>query len=93
MLIIVIVALNWSPIDHGLSDGGGIHATGEGPGPYPPTVTRLDLNLNRATMSSVLLTDTAQMGCIQNTLSRGGGGGALADAATKQGNVAVVVNV
>ena len=92
MLIIVIVALNWSPIDHGLSDGGGVHATGEGPGPYPPTVTRLNLTLNRATMSSVLLTDTAQMGCVQNNPS-GGGGGALADAATKQGNAAVVVNV
>ena len=90
MLIIVIVALNWSPIDHGLSDGGGVHATGEAP--CPPTVTRLDLNLNRATMSSVLLTDTTHMGCIQNN-SSGGGGGALADAAAKQGNVAVVVNV
>ena len=71
VLIIVIVALNWSPIEHGLSDGGGMHwrATDVDEGPYPPTATRL--NLNGATMSSVLLTDsTMQMGCIQNDLNR-----------------------
>ena len=74
MLIIVIVALNWSPIEHGLSNG--THLAGEDV--YPPT--RLDLN--RATMSTVVIADAIQMRCVQNE-------DGLLEVATKRDTVVV----
>ncbi|KAM5539183.1 hypothetical protein V8D89_007056 [Ganoderma adspersum] len=80
VLIVVIIALNWSPIEHGLSDGDGTRATDEGV-PYPPT----HLDLNRATTrSTVVITDTIQMQRIQNDED------GAADMKTKQGTVVVV---
>ena len=58
VLIIVIVALNWSPIEHGLSDGTQL----AGEDACPPA--RLDLN--RATMSTVAIADSIQMRYVQN---------------------------
>ncbi len=58
MLIIVIVALNWSLIEHGFADG--THPTGEA----VCLPTRVDLN--RTTMSTVVITETMQMHCIQS---------------------------
>ena len=61
VLIIVIVALNWSPIEHGLTEG--TRLEGEDAGCQPTRVT-----LNRATtMSTVVIAgETIQMRCIQS---------------------------
>ncbi len=53
MLIIVIVALNWSAIEHGFAAG--THLTGE------EACTQMHLDLNRTTMSTVVVTETMQM--------------------------------
>ena len=74
VLIIVIVALNWSPIEHGFSNG--THLAGEDA--CPPT--RLDLN--RATMSTVVIADAIQMRCVQNE-------DGLLEVATKRDTVVV----
>ncbi|KAM5539185.1 hypothetical protein V8D89_007058 [Ganoderma adspersum] len=59
VLIVVIVALNWSPIEHGLTDGA--HLASEDTACQPTRLT-----LNRATMSTVVLAETIQMRCGQN---------------------------
>ena len=58
MLIIVIVALNWSPIDHGLS--GGTNRDCEGTS--PPT----RLESSGAMMSTIVMADTVQTRCLPN---------------------------
>ena len=58
MLIIVIVALNWSAIEHGFAAG--THLTGE------EACIQTHLDLNRTTMSTVVITETMQMHCIQS---------------------------
>ncbi|KAM5539188.1 hypothetical protein V8D89_007061 [Ganoderma adspersum] len=60
VLIIVIVALNWSPIEHGLTDGTHL-VNGDDAGCQPTRVT-----LNRATLSTVVIGDTIQMRCLQS---------------------------
>ncbi|KAM5539167.1 hypothetical protein V8D89_007040, partial [Ganoderma adspersum] len=57
VLIIVIVALGWSPIEHAISDAGDTTHAGPGAtsdagglGPYPLPAMRLDPNRLRATM-------------------------------------------
>ncbi|KAM5539166.1 hypothetical protein V8D89_007039 [Ganoderma adspersum] len=83
VLIIVIVALNWSPIEHGLSgcDGSGMRGVPrELASPHPPTMM----------VSTVVLTDTMRMGYgiqIQNNLNDG----RPADTETKQGIAVTVV--
>ena len=77
MLIIVIVALNWSPIEHGLTEG--THLAGEDAGCQPTRVT-----LNRATMSTVVIGDTSQMRCVHSNESGGLG------VETKRGSAMVV---
>ena len=76
MLIIVIVALNWSPIEHGLSGSAGtVYEQGR-----PPT--RLDLD-RAATTSTVVVGDTIQMRCVRNEENGD------VDAETKRGAVVV----
>ena len=59
MLIIVIVALNWSPIEHGLSGSAGpVYEQGRLP-------TWLDLD-RVAAMNTVVIGDTVQMRCVRN---------------------------
>ncbi|PIL26784.1 hypothetical protein GSI_11120 [Ganoderma sinense ZZ0214-1] len=67
VLIIVIVALNWSPIDHGLTRTDGTHLAGEDGACAPTRVT-----LNRATMSTVVIADSIQMRCVQDGDSEAG---------------------
>lgn len=78
MLIIVIVALNWSPIEHGLSGSAGtVYEQGR-----PPT--RLDLD-RAATTSTVVVGDTIQMRCVRTRNEEDSDG----DAETKRGAVVV----
>ncbi len=58
MLIIVIVALNWSLIEHGFADD--THLAGE----EACLPTRLDFN--RATMSTIVTTETMQIHHVQS---------------------------
>ena len=77
MLIIVIVALNWSPIEHSLQFSDNANLAGEAS--RPPT--RLDFN--RTTMSTVVIGDTIEMRCVQNEEDGD------ADAETKRGTMVV----
>ena len=77
MLIIVIVALNWSPIEHSLqllSDSANL----AGEASHPPS-----LDFNRTTMSTVVIGDTIEMRCVQNEEDGD------ADAETKRGTMVV----
>lgn len=85
MLIIVIVALNRSPIEHGLSDGGGSPGGAADEGSHCPP-THPDLSFRAATRSTVDMTvDTIQPGCLQNDE------GDATDTNAKQDTVAVTV--
>ena len=77
MLIIVIVALNWSPIEYGLKEG--THLAGEDAGCQPTRAT-----LNRATMSTVVIGDIVQLRCLQS------GEDSAPGAEMKQGSTMVV---
>ena len=86
MLVIVIVALNRSPIEHGLSDGGGSPGGTANEGSHhPSSPTHSDLNFRAATRSTVDTTmETMQPACLQNDE------GDVTDTNTKQDPVVVV---
>nr|VWP02360.1 MDR efflux pump ABC3 [Ganoderma boninense] len=92
VLIIVIVALNWSPFEHGLArtdaDGAPLGPGGEDGGACQPT--RVTLNVNGATISTVVFTDTSGMRCIQESPGESEEGGALG-AESKRGPAIMVV--
>ena len=80
MLIIVIVALNWSPIDSALTHTDATSADGE------DACSPASLYFNRTAMSTIVIADTLHVRCV-----RDGEGDGASGAEAKRWHGSVVV--